>query len=648
MSASGFGAFDSSSDSGDERGGPAPAAPRQRRPPPPALAPAAELEVTVQLSRFHLETLEGSATGDVDIRGLCLGIGDRELLRDAHLALRSGVRYGLIGRNGVGKSSLLRACATRVIPGFPRDMKVLYVQQEMVPGDGRSALQTLLDEGSARGGLAARIAALEKAMEEAEEGEEAEDGDGEAEGEGERGEPAAGEAEAGRGGGGGGGGGGRGRSLVAAVQAILATRAASSAVEAEQTAARRSRTRGKEALRNAREAREAARRAGEQQLSPDAAASLAPQLLAELYERLDELGGSEEQEALEATSLLEGLGFSATRAREVPTRELSGGWRMRVALAVALLAQPQLLLLDEPTNHLDIQSILWLQEHLANRCEGVTVLLVSHDAAFLNAVAQETVVLRDGRLEYFPGTYDAYMQLGLNGSGKSSLLRVLCGALAPAAGEVASPCPRLTVACLDQHSGRRLLREAAAMTAAAEGAGGGGGGGSGGSGGAAAAASGGGREKEKEKEGPPTAVSMVQARAPQLKPQEVYDYLGKFAVPGPVAATPVAALSGGQRCRVALALAMLPRPHVLLLDEPTNHLDLLMVQALAAAVREWEGAVVVASHDLRFLRDTCSEVWVVEGGTASRQAQPEPADAIAAFVARLLQRVRRKGGSGRR
>jgi ATP-binding cassette subfamily F protein 3 len=85
------------------------------------------VEVAVQLSRFHMETIEGSATGDVDVRGLCLAVGDRELLADAHLALRRGMRYGLVGRNGCGKSTLLKAIANKSIPGLPRDMKVRYL-----------------------------------------------------------------------------------------------------------------------------------------------------------------------------------------------------------------------------------------------------------------------------------------------------------------------------------------------------------------------------------------------------------------------------------------------------------------------------------------------------------------------------------------
>ncbi|GLI64779.1 hypothetical protein VaNZ11_008183 [Volvox africanus] len=759
------------------------------------------VEVAVQLSRFHTETIEGSATGDVDIRGLSITVGDRELITDAHLALRRGVRYGLVGRNGTGKTTLLKACANKSIPGLTRDMKVMYVQQENVPGDQRSTLQTVLDAASARSALQAQIAELEAALD----GDGDDEGDVQAEGATDTDAAAVDVAKAER--------------LVRCVRSILAGRAESQAVEAEQTAARRSRLRGKEALKNAVAAREAARKAQAEELTKEKAASVAPQLLADLYDSLYQLGRSEEEEQRAATLVLDGLGFGAQQLQGMATLELSGGWRMRVALACALLARPHLLLLDEPTNHLDIASILWLQDYLVNRCSGQTLVLVSHDRAFLNAVAQETIVLRDGSLQYFPGTYNAYLQaraeaslhkerqvagqerqkahlmdtisraekaareagddkrllqaasrrkkidrlgaettadgkrfkvsywvgyhetlrpqveldrpeepvviqfpppeqlrqrgpllqlrdvtvgygkvdlcstgssvkpvalaaatksqaaskrgvgksspakdvdvarrsdansttstggggggvdgggavvlrhvtmdveqgariglLGLNGSGKSSLMRVLSGALAPAEGELASPCPRLVVACLDQHSGRRLLQQAQQDRGSSS-------------------------MEASSSTSLPTGFSVVQAHASHLKPQEVYDYLGKFAVPGPVANTPLAALSGGQRCRVALALEMLPRPHVLLLDEPTNHLDLLTVQALTEAIRLWEGAAVIASHDLQFLRDTCREVWVVEGGQATRQPQQEVDEAITSYTTRLLDNLRRR------
>ncbi|KAG2490916.1 hypothetical protein HYH03_010829 [Edaphochlamys debaryana] len=811
-------------------------------------------EVAVQVSRFHAETLDTSFTGDLVVRGLELTVGDKELLADAQLALKRGTRYGLVGRNGVGKSTLLRAVADRTIPGVPQSLKIIYVQQDQVPGDGRTALRTVMDAASRRGALSARIAALEAAYEGTEEAEDAEGsaqmapagfggeqlGEGfgsssDGEGSGGEGGRAGGPRSSGAGTGGGPAGAGPGggcrqpRSLADLVAEILAERAEAEAFEAERTAAQRSGLRGQTATRQAVAARGQAKAAAQQQVTPDQAASLAPGVLAELYDELEGLDGSEDEDAQRAAAVLEGLGFSEAQ-RGAPTRELSGGWRMRVALACGLVAGPHVLLLDEPTNHLDLQSILWLQEQLANRCPDMTVLLVSHDRAFLNAVAQETIVMRDCRLEYFPGTYDAYVQaraeaaihkerqvagterqrahlegtiaraekaareagddkrlnqaasrkkkidrlgmdkvdgkkfkvsywagyhdtlrpqvvldkpeepvaiqlpppealrqrtpllqlrdvtiayaarpgsavggggggvkaapppppapvtkatkapaaaaaksaaaagkkgpagkagkaasstpaaaaavpqvladgrtvvlsgvtfdveagariglLGLNGSGKSSLMRLLAGALAPAAGERSSPHPRLQLGWLDQHSGRRMLRG----------------------------------EAERLGLGPGqpvtcSAFDAVQARAPLLKAQEVFDFLGKHAVKGPVAATPLQALSGGQRCRVALALEMLQRPHVLLLDEPTNHLDLLTVQALAAAVRDWEGATVIASHDLQFLKDTCDQIWVVEGGRVSRQPQPEAVDAVDEYAARLMERLRKRAERQRR
>ena len=98
---------------------------------------------TVQLSRFHLETLPGQATGDVDIRALCIAVGGshqhRELLQDAHLSLRRGVRYGLVGRNGCGKSTLMRAMASKAIPSMPQDMKVCAFGGGGVGGRAASA-----------------------------------------------------------------------------------------------------------------------------------------------------------------------------------------------------------------------------------------------------------------------------------------------------------------------------------------------------------------------------------------------------------------------------------------------------------------------------------------------------------------------------
>ena len=133
------------------------------------------------------------------------------------------------------------------------------------------------------------------------------------------------------------------------------------------------------------------------------ALSLSEQLVA-VYEAL-ETHGSEAAEG-RARALLSGLGFDAAK-QEAPTNSLSGGWRMRLALARALFLRPELLLLDEPTNHLDLDACIWLQQHLASTTK-TTMLIVSHDQHFLNHVCTDIVLIEQKRLHYFPGDYDDF------------------------------------------------------------------------------------------------------------------------------------------------------------------------------------------------------------------------------------------------
>ncbi|PNH06652.1 putative ABC transporter ATP-binding protein C29A3.09c [Tetrabaena socialis] len=647
------------------------------------------VEVAVQLSRFHLETLEGSATGDVDIRGLCLAVGDRELLRDAHLWLKRGTRYGLVGRNGSGKSTLLRSCADKTIPGFPRDMQVdttrppqvLYVQQENVPGDGRSALQTVLDEGSRRGALEAAVARLEGAMDAAA----AEDY---------LSARCPGQAVLLV---------SHDRSFLQAVaqetivlrdgglqyfpgtyEAYVQARA-EAAVHKERQVAGQERQKAHLVDTVAR-AERAAREAGDDKRLLQAASR---------RKKIDRLG-SEKTEDGKRFKRSYWAGYHETQRPQVeldkpeeavvlqlpPPEQLRqrgpllqlrdvtvaypgstaahagrgggccGGGAAGSAVASAAPTAPGAAAAGAAKGAAAGRGAKGAAAAAAKTGRGSAVAAAKGGAgrAKMSAAAMATAeaggggaVLRGVTLDIEQGARIGL--LGLNGSGKSSLMRVLSGALPPAAGEVCSPCPRLVVGCLDQHSGRLLLQEHGGR---GQGAGGeqqeqqegkAVGAGAGPGAGVGAGAGGGG--------GPPTPFSAVQAAAPHLKSQEVYDYLAKLAVQGPMANTPLAALSGGQRCLVALALVMLQRPHVLLLDEPTNHLDLLTVQALATAVREWEGAAVIASHDLRFLSDTCDQVWVVEGGEVRRQPQPDPVGAVAAYASRLMERVRRRrGGAG--
>ena len=136
---------------------------------------------------------------------------------------------------------------------------------------------------------------------------------------------------------------------------------------------------------------------------PRAALAASEQLVA-VYEALEAHGG--EASEGRARTLLSGLGFDAAK-QEAPTNTLSGGWRMRLALARALFLRPELLLLDEPTNHLDLDACIWLQNHLATE-RKLTMLVVSHDQHFLNGVCTDIVLIEGRKLHYFPGDYDAF------------------------------------------------------------------------------------------------------------------------------------------------------------------------------------------------------------------------------------------------
>lgn len=147
-------------------------------------------------------------------------------------------------------------------------------------------------------------------------------------------------------------------------------------------------------------------KADEQAKTKAAVSALAAseQLIA-VYEDLD-VHGSEASEG-RARTLLSGLGFDSAK-QEAPTQHLSGGWRMRLALARALFLQPELLLLDEPTNHLDLDACIWLQDHLASSKSKSTMLIVSHDQHFLNYVCSDIVLIEGKQLHYFPGDYDQF------------------------------------------------------------------------------------------------------------------------------------------------------------------------------------------------------------------------------------------------
>lgn len=253
-----------------------------------------------QVSRFHADHVGQSK--DVLLKGVFLAFHEGvELLESATLKLSMGHRYGLIGRNGVGKSTLMRAIATQRLDGFPTHLTTIYVEQE------------------------ARA------------------------------------------------------SPISAVTMVVNSH---------------------QQLRSLRE-QEVRLARGE----PSDEGGDSEHTLSEVYEQLRALDSDSAESRAE--SILRGLGFSRAMCL-APTSELSGGWRMRVALACALFVDPDILLLDEPTNHLDLTASIWLQQTLAasDKC----VVVISHDRAFLNAVTDNIILFKDQKLVNFSGNYDAYVK----------------------------------------------------------------------------------------------------------------------------------------------------------------------------------------------------------------------------------------------
>ena len=238
------------------------------------------------------------------------GLPSGQGLVGSTLQLQRGHCYGLIGRNGVGKSTLLKRIARGSLPGFPLHLRCHYLQQE---------------------GLAGACSVWD--------------------------------------------------SLLAADDRLASLRA-----EAERW----------EGL-------------GSEEVSESGGAAEQASYLAELYERLEALEAEASERHTEALAVLTELGFTRPM-RERSVSALSGGWRMRLALARALFARPDVLLLDEPTNHLDVRGVLWLSRQLQRRWAVMTVLLVSHDAAFLDDACTDIIVFADKALTYHAGSYSSYLE----------------------------------------------------------------------------------------------------------------------------------------------------------------------------------------------------------------------------------------------
>ncbi|HSK41026.1 MAG TPA: ABC-F family ATP-binding cassette domain-containing protein [Arenibaculum sp.] len=424
-----------------------------------------------------------------------------------------------------------------------------------------------------------------------------------------------------------------------------------------------------------------------------------PVRIAEIHARLTDIQAH--SAPARAAQILAGLGFDA-QAQALPTRDFSGGWRMRVALAAVLFTQPDLLLLDEPTNHLDLEATIWLETYL--RSYPHTILIVSHDRDLLNRVPTTTVHLENGKLTAYAGGYDQFertrranrerlaamaakqdaerkhMQafvdrfrykaskarqaqsrikalermepivtiedehsirfdfpspdplpppviqlervtvgygdrpvlrgldlridqddrsalLGANGNGKSTLVMLLSGRLAPMEGELRRA-PRLRVGYFAQHQAEELDLGL-------------------------------------------TALRQAQSWMRDEPEQKVRSHLGRFGFPKDKAETRIADLSGGEKARLLFALMTRDAPHVLMLDEPTNHLDIDSRQALVEALNAFSGTVILISHDPHLIELTADRLWLVDQGTCG------PYDGDLDDYRRLLLERARESRTGR-
>ncbi|MCU0416860.1 MAG: ABC-F family ATP-binding cassette domain-containing protein [Cytophagaceae bacterium] len=392
--------------------------------------------------------------------------------------------------------------------------------------------------------------------------------------------------------------------------------------------------------------------------------------LSKLQERFQALEGYTIQSSAE--KILEGLGFSSTDLQR-PLRTFSGGWRMRVILAQMLLAKPSLLLLDEPTNHLDLPSIQWLENYLQDY-EGA-VIIVSHDRAFLNQAVTKIVEVAQQQLTVYEGNYDFYLEertlrkeiqkaafenqqakirqterfierfraqatkakqvqsrvksleridmiediveenqhvnfkfqfkispgrtitelkevskaygalqilqkssgriergdkialIGANGRGKSTLLRIISGSEA-IDGEVIQG-HNVLPSFFAQHQLESLDIEN-------------------------------------------TLLDELKMMGSDKSETELRNVLGCFLFAGDDVFKKIKVLSGGEKSRVALAKTLISNANFLLLDEPTNHLDIVSVNILIQALQQYEGTLVVVSHDRHFVSQVATKIWYIE------------------------------------
>lgn len=515
---------------------------------------------------------------DIICDNFSVTLGGKVLLKEGtKLSLIYGNKYGMVGRNGLGKSVMLRKISSRDPDlNIPEYLKILHVEQEVV-GDDTLPIDSVLQADQERVWLLAEAKRLQ-ALKDKETG----------------------EAE-------------------------------------EEEEEERSYT------------------------------------LADIYERLRDIE-SDKAEA-KAAQILAGLGFSQEEIRNKPTKEYSGGWRMRIALARALFSQPDLLLLDEPNNHLDLEACIWLENYLVDWKK--TLVVVSHDSTFLNEFVDHIIHIHQKTLTTYKGDYDTFVKVresnrrakqkkadaaerkekdlkmfiqknknkqgksrekqlekiekvqldiedptmtfsfpesgglgplplkfkevsfaypgqkllfknlsfgidtdsrialvGRNGVGKSTLMSLMVGTIEPTGGDIERD-RHMRVARFTQHHVDQLDLSV-------------------------------------------TVMEYMKERFPGARDQEIRQHVAKFGLNANLPNQKIQTLSGGQKSRVAFAELAWKKPHILFLDEPSNHLDVEAIESLAAALEAFDGGVVLISHNQYLVSLVCDEIWVVGNNTVTR------------------------------
>lgn len=410
-------------------------------------------------------------------------------------------------------------------------------------------------------------------------------------------------------------------------------------------------------------------------LLAEAESATDPHRIAEVHARLADIDAWSGE--ARAASILRGLGFD-TAAQQRPCSDFSGGWRMRVALAGVLFAQPDLLLLDEPTNYLDLEGALWLEQYLARYPH--TVIVISHDRDLLNRAVGAILHLEDRQLTLYQGGYDTFARTrrlrreaqaaqAKKQEARRAHLQSFVDRFRAKATKAKQAQARVKM--LEKMEPITAPEEAAKQVftfpepeqlsppiIAMEGAAVGYGGpailerlnlridqddriallGRNGEGKSTLSKLLAGKldvmegkitrssklrigyfaqHQVDELDLAETPLTHLRRERPEEHPSKLRARLAGFGLGADQAETAVGKLSGGQKARLSLLLATLDAPHLLILDEPTNHLDIESREALVTALTEYSGAVVLVSHDMHLLGLVADRLWLVKGGAVA-------------------------------